>query len=310
MTGMPAAVDMSVTIAGRTLRNPLVTAAGTAGYVRDFARVTDPRWLGAITTKSITPETREGNRPWRIIDARAGMLNAIGLANVGLERFLAEKLAEVDCRVIGSVAGHAVDDYVSVAAAFDAESRIDLVELNLSCPNTDTGRAFGASAEAMRELLGAVRPALATTPMIVKLAPDAPDVVGLAAAAIEGGADALTLVNTMPAMAIDVETRQPRLSRGSGGLSGPALHPIAVRIVHEVHDAVARDAGVPIIGLGGVMSWREAAEFILAGASATGVGTALFVDPRAPAKVAAGLEKWVRRQGCVAIRELIGQVEL
>lgn len=305
---MPA-VDLSVTFAGCTLRNPLVTAAGTAGYVRDFASVVDPRRLGAITTKSITPESREGNRPWRIIDTRSGMLNAIGLANVGLERFLAEKLDEVPCQLIGSVAGHSIADYVAVAAAFGAESRIDLVELNVSCPNTETGRAFGGTPEALGEVLAEVRPALGTKPMIVKLAPDGPDVVRLAEAAIAAGADALTLVNTMPAMAIDVETRQPRLSRGRGGLSGPAIHPVAVRIVHEVYDAVARDADVPIIGLGGVMGWEDAAEFILAGATAVGLGTTLFVDPRSPRRIARGLAAWTARQGATSITELIGRVE-
>ena len=304
---MPPA-SLSVTFAGCTLRNPLIAAAGTAGYVDDLAAVVDPRWFGAITTKSITPEPREGNRPWRIIDTRSGMLNAIGLANVGLDRFLAEKLVASVSPIIGSVAGHSMDDYVRVSAAFAAESRIAMVELNVSCPNTATGRAFGGTPETLRELLAEVRPVLGTTPMIVKLAPDG-EVVRLAQAAIAAGADALTLVNTMPAMAIDVETRQPRLSRGRGGLSGPALHPVAVRIIRDVHEAVARDAGVPIIGLGGVLDWRDAAEFILAGATAVGLGTTLFVDPRSPRAIGRGLADWVARQGVASVGELVGRVE-
>lgn len=299
---------MSIELAGRTLRNPVVTAAGTGGYLAELAGVLGPRHVGAITTKSITPEVRDGNRPWRIIDARAGMLNAIGLANVGLERFLAEKLVDIDCTVIGSVAGHSIEDYVTVAGAFDAEPRIELIEVNVSCPNTATGRQFGGSPEALGELLAAVRPAIASKPMIVKLPPDGRP-ADMARAAIEAGADALTLVNTMPAMAIDVETRQPRLSRGTGGLSGPAIHPIAVRIVHEVYETVARDAGIPIVGLGGVMTWRDAAEFILAGATAVGVGTALFVDPRSPRRIVRGLESWAARQGVARIADLVGRLE-
>jgi dihydroorotate dehydrogenase (NAD+) catalytic subunit len=295
------------------LRNPVVAAAGTCGYVDEFSRVFDPARIGAIATKSITREPREGNPPWRIIDAPGAMLNAIGLANVGLKRFMDEILPRtkaVDTVVIGSIAGNSIDDYVAVAAAFDGAAALPLVELNVSCPNTSDGLQFGEHPDRLRELLGAVRPALTRTKLVVKLSPNVGSIVAMAEAAIDAGADALTLINTIAAMAIDIETRQPRLSRGTGGLSGPAIHPVAVRMVHEVYDAVARDAGVPIVGLGGVMSWREAAEFILAGATATGVGTALFVDPRAPSKTAAGLERWVRRQGCRAVTELVGQIEL
>ncbi len=304
---------MSVDIAGVTLRNPIVAAAGTCGYVDEFARVLDPATIGAIVTKSITREPREGNPPWRIIDAANGMLNAIGLANVGIERFMAEKLpaaANVDTVVIGSIAGDRIEDYVAVAEAFDATELLPLVELNVSCPNTDDGLVFGECPDALARLLEAVRPALARTKLIVKLSPNVGDIVRMARTAIDGGADALTLINTVSAMSIDVETRQPRLSRGTGGLSGPAIHPIAVRMVHAVHDAVARERNVPIIGLGGVMGWRDAAEMILAGATAVGMGTALFVDPRLPAKTARGLEKWVRRQGAASPGELTGRVEI
>jgi dihydroorotate dehydrogenase (NAD+) catalytic subunit len=309
---MAAAPDMSVNLAGVTLRNPVMTAAGTCGYVGELAEVLDHATLGALVTKSITPESREGNPPWRVIDLPRGMLNAIGLANMGLDRFLTEqasRAADVDTVVIGSIAGGSVDDYVTVAAAFDRVAALPLVELNVSCPNTADGLQFGEHPGALRNLLEAVRPALASTGLIVKLSPNVGDIVAMARAAIDGGADALTLINTVSAMAIDVETRQPRLSRGTGGLSGPSIHPIAVRMVHEVHDAVARDAGIPLIGLGGVMRWQDAAELILAGASAVGIGTALFVDPRAPARVVKGLSKWVERQGCASVSELVGQVQ-
>jgi dihydroorotate dehydrogenase (NAD+) catalytic subunit len=264
-----------------------------------------------VTTKSITPEERAGNDPWRIIDVPSGMMNAIGLANVGLGKFLAEKLpsaAGVPCQVFGSVAGHSVEDYVRVAAAFDANTAFPIIELNVSCPNTATGLQFGDDPSALKALLAEVRPVVKRAKLFVKVSPNA-DVVKLSAAAVEAGADGLTLVNTVTAMSIDVHTRRPRLSRGRGGLSGPAIHPIAVRMVHDVYRAVAKPAGVPIIGLGGVLRWEDAAEFILVGASAVGVGTALFVDPRTPVALAKGLAQWVRAQGATSITELVGAME-
>jgi dihydroorotate dehydrogenase (NAD+) catalytic subunit len=312
---MPPSPDMTVNLAGVTLRNPLIAAAGTCGYVDELADVIDLSRIGAVVTKSITRQEREGNPPWRLAElpGACGMLNAIGLANVGLEAFLRDKLPLVERAptvVIGSIAGNSIDEYVAVAAAFDASGKLPAVELNVSCPNTDDGLQFGEHPRKLIELLHAVRPALSRAKMIVKLSPNAGDIVAMARAAIEAGADALTLINTVSAMAIDVKTRQPRLSRGAGGLSGPAIHPIAVRMVHEIHRSVAKDAGVPIIGLGGVMTADDAAELILAGATAVGMGTALFVDPRIMLKVAAGLEKWVASQGCSSVRELIGAVRL
>jgi dihydroorotate dehydrogenase (NAD+) catalytic subunit len=301
--------DLSVSIAGVHLASPIVLAAGTAGYVREMADAIDLSTIGAVTTKSITAEPREGNPPWRIVDSPCGMLNAIGLANVGLERFLADKLPAakgLPCRLVGSVAGHSAAEYIAVAEAFDAAPEIDLVELNVSCPNTSDGLQFGEHPGALRSLLAEVAPRVARKPLSVKLSPNVGDIVAMAAAAIEGGAKALVVANTFSAMAIDVETRRFRLSRGRGGLSGPGIHPIVVRMVHDVHRSVARDAGVPIVALGGVANWRDAAEFILAGATAVAMGTALFVDPRAPRRVADGLAKWVGRQGCRSVSELVG----
>ncbi|HVP73150.1 MAG TPA: dihydroorotate dehydrogenase [Phycisphaerales bacterium] len=307
--------QMSVNLAGLALRNPIIAAAGTCGYIREIADVIDPRSIGGIVTKSITPEAREGNAPWRIVDLpRApGMLNAIGLANVGVERFLKEKLPDaksIDCVVIGSIAGHSVDDYVAVATAFDQSGLLPAVELNVSCPNTADGLQFGEHPDSLGGLLRAVRPVLRHSKMIIKLSPNVGDIVAMARAAIDGGADALTLVNTVAAMSIDPHTRQPRLSRGAGGMSGPAIHAIAVRMVSDVYRGVAREANVPIIGLGGVMTWEDAAEFILAGATAVGMGTAMFVDPRLLPKVARGLEQWAAKQGCTSISELLGQVKI
>ena len=305
---------MSVSLSGITLRNPVIAAAGTCGYVDELADAMDLRQIGAVVTKSITREPREGNQPWRIIDLpRApGMLNAIGLANVGLDRFLREKLpraAHAGTVVIGSIAGHSIDDYVAVASALDAAEHVPIVELNVSCPNTSDGLQFGEHHRKLDELLRAVRSVLKKTRLFVKLSPNVGDIVAMAKAAIDAGADGLTLINTVTALAIDVETRRPRLSRGSGGLSGPAIHPIAVRMVHDVYRGVARDARIPIIGLGGVMTWEDAAELILAGASAVGVGTALFVDPRAPIAIVRGLERWLDRHGCSAVGDLVGKVE-
>jgi dihydroorotate dehydrogenase (NAD+) catalytic subunit len=306
---------LATNLAGIELRSPIIAAAGTCGYVEELPSIVDVSLIGAAITKSITREPREGNPPWRIVDLprSPGMLNAIGLANVGLERFIRDKLSavgSVNVPVFASIAGHSIDEYVALAAALDQTGMLPAVELNVSCPNTSDGLQFGEHPAKLAELIAAVRPALARTRLIVKLSPNVGDIAALAATAIEHGADALTLINTVAAMAIDVNTRNTRLSRGSGGLSGPAVHPIAVRMVHQVYTKVTRSAAVPIIGLGGVMNWEDAAELILAGATAVGMGTALFVDPRLPAKVARGLQQWVAQQGCRSITELVGQVRL
>ncbi len=304
---------LATELCGVHLSSPIVAAAGTCGYVNELADAFDTARLGAITTKSITRESREGNAPWRMWGVAGGMLNAIGLANVGLERFLQEKLPaakQLGCPLIGSIAGHSLEDYLAVARAFDDQPLIPIVELNVSCPNTADGLQFGEHPSALRELLLAVRPALSRTKMLVKLSPNVGDIVAMAKAAIDGGADGLTLINTVSAMAIDVEKRTTLLSRGMGGLSGPAVHPIAVRMVHQVYRAVARDAKIPIVGLGGVSTWHDAAEFVLAGACCVGIGTGLFVDPRTPLDVTHGLRQWVARQGCGSIAELVGAVRL
>jgi dihydroorotate dehydrogenase (NAD+) catalytic subunit len=305
----PLAIDLL----GVALRNPILLAAGTAGYLDEMADAVDLSTVGGVVTKSITARPRPGNKTWRILDARAGMLNAIGLANVGVEHYgehIAPRAGTLPCAVVGSVAGFSIDDYIKVASMFDDAPGVPIVEMNVSCPNVHGGTVFGHDAAKLRELIAAIRPVLANTKMLVKLAPDAPDIVATARVSVEAGADGLTISNTMPAMAIDVDTRRPRLAATTGGLSGPAIHPIAVRLVHLVYRAVARDTGVPIVGAGGVLTWEDAAEFILAGASAVEMGTALFADPRSPRKVARGLEKWIARQGCASITELVGAVDL
>ena len=291
------------------LATPLVAAAGTCGVLDELAEVSDVRWLGALTTKSLTAQPREGNAPWRVVETRGGMLNAIGLANPGVDAFVrdhAPRAGALPCAVIGSVAGHAIDEYVRVAAALQSAG-LRAIELNVSCPNTADGRHFGSAPGPLAELVRAVRAAVGVRPLLVKLPPDG-DAVALAGAAIEAGADALTLCNTFPAMQIDPESRAPTLSRGSGGLSGAGIHPIVVRIVHEVRRQGAGPARVPIIGLGGVLAWQDAAELLLAGASAVGLGTTLMVDPSSPRRIAKGLASWAARQGVRSIGELVGAV--
>lgn len=309
----PTTLDgMAVDLAGVALRNPVVLASGTAGYLDELSEVLDLSRVGGVVTKSITARPRPGNKTWRIVECRGGMLNAIGLANVGSEEFeraIGPRVQSVPTTVIGSIAGFSVEDYTTVGAMWAGIDGVDLVELNLSCPNVHGGLEFGANPEAARALVSAVRPMLAEKKISVKLSPRTNDIVAVARACVEAGADVLTIGNTFPAMAIDVETRRPRLSRITGGLSGPAIHPITLKLVFEVHRAVARDSGTPIIGAGGVTTWKDAAAYILAGASAVQMGAALFADPRSPLKVAAGLEKWVRRQGCDSVRELVGMVE-
>lgn len=291
----------------------MVLAAGTCGYLDEMADALDLSRVGGIVTKSITARPREGNKTWRVWPVAGGMLNAVGLANVGLEVFEREigpRVKDAPTTVLGSVSGFSIEDYASVAGMMDGVDGMKGIELNLSCPNVHGGMEFGASAGAAGELVRAVDGVVKRLKMFVKLSPKTADIVGVARACVEAGADGLVIGNTFPAMAIDVETRKPVLSRGTGGLSGPAIHPIAVRLVHEVYTAFARDAGVPIVGVGGVTTWKEAAEFVLAGASAVEMGTALFADPRAPLRVVSGLEKWVRRQGCSRIGELVGRVVL
>lgn len=314
-------------LAGLELANPVILAAGTCGYMDELGDVLDLSRVGGIVTKSITRHPREGNETWRILDCRAGMLNAIGLANVGLDHFLehtAPRLADAPTRMIGSIAGFSIDDYVQVAGAMDGIDAFAAVELNVSCPNVSGGVEFGADPKLLGELIRAVRPALPNTRLFVKLSPVAfspPGMAAIAKAAIEPGggepagpnqrpgADGLCISNTMPAMAIDVQTRRPRLANVTGGLSGPALHPVAVKLVHDVYRAIAKESQTPIVGVGGVMRWEDAAEFVLAGASAVEMGTALFADPRSPLGVIKGLGRWVSRQGAANIAELVGALE-
>lgn len=303
---------MSVDIAGVKLANPLMTASGTCGYSTEYADFVDLSRLGAFVTKSITREPRAGNDYPRVVETRAGMLNAIGLANVGLDAFLREKvpqLEELGVPVFVNVAGTSVEDYIAVAEALEQVPVVRGVELNISCPNVKAGGLqFGTDPRQVRQVTGAVRDACRKNILIVKLSPNVTDIAETAAAAVEAGADALSLINTFTAMVIDAENRRPVLANGTGGLSGPAVRPVAVYMVHRVYRQVARDAGVPIIGIGGIQTVNDALEFLIAGATGLAVGTALFVDPTCLESIPRGLADYLRRHELKSVTDLVGSL--
>lgn len=306
-------VDLSVNLRGLKLANPTMTCSGTCGYAFEYADYTDLWKFGAFVTKSITREERKGNEPTRIVEVRAGMLNAIGLANVGLDRFLKEKvplLQKMPCPVIVNVAGHSVDDYVSTCGAMNEIDCIKAVELNVSCPNVKDGLTFGTHPGQLRELTAQVKKVLTAKPLIVKLSPNVEDITATARAAIDGGADILSMVNTFTAMAIDIWKKRPRLANVTGGLSGPAIKPIALHLISRVYRNVARSAGVPIIGMGGIQFWQDAVEFALAGASGLAVGTALFVDPNTPVKICEGLSDYLTKMKVERFTDIVGALQL
>ncbi len=305
--------DLSVDLAGVKLATPLLPASGTGGYASEYADFLDLRHFGAFVTKSITREPRAGNDYPRVVETRAGMLNAIGLANVGLDAFLAQKVPELEALglpVFVNVAGRTVEDYVAVVEALASVPVVRGVELNISCPNVKAGGIqFGVDPDAVKTVVAAAKRACGKNILIVKLSPNVTDISLTAAAAVEAGADALSLVNTFTAMAIDVETRRPILANGTGGLSGPAIHPVAVYLVHRVYTRVARSAGVPIIAMGGVQYAADALEFVLAGASAVAIGTGLFVEPGCVAGILDGIRDYLTRHGAASLRQIVGTLQ-
>ena len=305
--------DLSVDIAGVKLANPLMTASGTCGYANEYADFVDLRGLGAFVTKSITVSPRAGNDYPRVVETRAGMLNAIGLANVGLEAFLREKvplLEPLGVPVFVNVAGTTVEDYLAVAEALEDVAVVRGVELNISCPNVKAGGIqFGTDPRQVEKITAALRAVCRKNILIVKLSPNVTDITEIARAAVSAGADALSLINTFTALAIDVERRRPILANATGGLSGPAIRPIAVYMVHRVYTEVARPAGVPVIGMGGIQYPDDALEFLLAGAAGLAVGTALFVDPACLRAIREGIADYLRRHGHRGVKEIIGSLE-
>ena len=287
-----------------TLRNPVMPASGTFSWGMEFARQFDVNRLGAVVSKGVTRAPRAGNPQPRVAETPAGMLNSIGLQNPGVGRVI-EEMAPVwdgwETPVIVNIAGETADDYGALARAFDGAPGVAALELNFSCPNVDNGLDFGLDAAAAAQATRAAVRAC-ELPVIVKLTPAAADAAAIAVACADAGAAAVCAINTVPALAIDADARKPTLPRASGGLSGPAIKPIALRVVYEVAQAV----DVPVIGCGGVSSGRDAVEFLLAGATAVQVGTATFANPRAPLDVLEGLEAWLEAHGVADVREIIG----
>ena len=299
-------VDLSVEAArGLWLKNPVLTASGTFGQGVEYAELIDVSRLGAIVNKGTTRHARPGNRQYRIAETPAGILNSIGLENPGAEevaRKYGKAWARLGVPVVVNVAGYSVDDYVFVVNALDGTPGVVAFELNVSCPNVEGGMLFGSDPRLAADVTRAVK-AETDKPVIVKMTPNAPDqVVAVAQAVEEAGADGITTINTVLGMSIDVARRRPILGTGSGGLSGPAIRPIAVHITYQV----ARAVSIPIIGAGGITSANDALEFLMAGASAVQVGTATFADPTAPITMIEGLASYVRSNGLASIRDVIG----
>lgn len=287
-----------------SLANPVMTASGTFGNGIEYSRLIDIQRLGAIVSKAISLKPRRGNPQPRIAETAAGMINSIGLQNIGVEavvREVAPVWATWKVPVIANIVGDTVGDYAALARRLDGTPGVAGIEMNISCPNVESGLDFGVDPRAAAAVTAAVRRETGL-PLIVKLTPNVTDIVAMARVIVDAGADALTLINTYPAMKIDVRTRKPALGWGSGGLSGPALKPIAVRLVYQVAKAV----DVPVIGCGGIVSGEDAAEFLMAGASAVQVGTATFRNPRASLDVLEELEAFMRAEGVGDVRELIG----
>ena len=300
--------DLSVTIGSLTLANPLIAASGCFGYGVEYAGVVDLSRLGGVAVKGLFLAERQGHPPERIVETPAGMLNAIGLQGIGVHRFIREKLPELRERratVIVNICGSTLDEYVELSRILSDAEGVAALELNISCPNIkEGGITFGCSLHGTFDVVSAVRK-VTRLPVIPKLTPNVTDVASFARAAEDAGADAVSLVNTFLAMAIDVETRRPKLSNVVGGLSGPAIRPIAVRMVYDCHQVVK----IPIIGMGGIASAKDALEFMIAGAAAVQVGTANFVDPFIWTKLLDGINDYLHRHNITRVSGLTGTVD-
>lgn len=303
------APKLEIHIGSLKLKNPVMVASGTFGYGREYKEYVDPAELGAVITKTITRQRRDGNRPPRVCETTGGMLNAIGLQNDGLKDFIARKLPEckkLRTKLIVSVGGETNEEYADIVQALDGEENISAFELNISCPNIEyKDKIISQDEELTSRLIRIVRPKT-SKPLIVKLSPNVSDITRIARTAQDAGADAVSLVNTFLGMAIDIERRAPVLGNITGGLSGPAIKPIALRMVWQVYNKIS----LPIIGGGGIINARDAVEFLVAGASAVFVGTALFVNPRACIEVKEGICDYLSRHHFKDVKELIGSLNV
>jgi dihydroorotate dehydrogenase (NAD+) catalytic subunit len=300
--------DLSVIIAGVTFATPIWTASGTAGTGEEIERHCDPRRLGALVTKSVSVEPRPGHPYPRTCETAGGMLNCIGLQNKGIDAFIVEelpRLKRMPTRAVVNIVGHEIEDYAEVARRLTDAGGVDMFELNLSCPNVARGIDNGSDPHWVGECVGAVRKAT-TTPLIVKLTPNTSDIVSLAGAAVDAGADAISAINTLVGMSVDYRNFKPRLSNVTGGLSGPAIKPVALAAVFKI----ARAVSVPVIGIGGIATGLDAAEFLIAGASAVQVGTAIFRNPNAPITIADELAEYLKSKQMSRVSDLVGCIAL
>ena len=301
-------VDLTADIGSLRLKNPVLVASGTFGYGEEYSEYVDLNGLGGLITKSISLHPRAGNPPPRIVETPAGMLNAIGLANVGVERFIREKLpvlSALDVPVIVNIACPSIGEYGEVTERLNECTGLAGIEVNISCPNVEReGMAFGVNPDTARDVISTVR-GLTALPVIAKLTPNVTDIVSIARSVVDAGADAVSLINTLVGMAVDVRTRRPMLANVTGGLSGPAVRPVALALVWRV----SRSVSVPVIGIGGIMNAEDALAFLITGASAVQIGTGTFVDPRAPLRVVEGMRAFLEREGVDSIRDLIGTLE-
>ena len=301
--------SLEVNVAGIRMKNPVMTASGTFGYGSEYVDFIDLNQLGAIVVKGITSVPWTGNSMPRIFETPSGMLNAIGLQNVGVDGFIDKKLPYLrgfDVPVIVNVCGEQVEEYLEITEKLDAADGVAAIELNISCPNLHCGgMSFGVDPKLTDELVRGVREKT-TLPLLVKLSPNVTDITVIARAAEDAGADGLSVINTALGMAIDINTRRPQLANVTGGLSGPAIKPIALRMVWQVYNAVS----IPIIGMGGIMNGDDAIEFFIAGAAAVAVGTANFINPRASLDVVHGIQEYLEQHGMRSIIELVGSLEV
>lgn len=299
---------LNVKIGQLELKNPVMTASGTFGYGLEFADFVDLSQIGGIIVKGTTLKPREGNDYPRMVETAQGMLNCVGLQNKGVDYFcehIYPDVRKIETRVLVNVSGSSPDDYAECAERIDALEDIPAIELNISCPNVKQGgMAFGVTCEGAASVVRAVRRRYSKT-LIVKLSPNVTSIADIARAVEVEGADSVSLINTLMGMSIDIEKRCPRLSIGTGGLSGPAVKPVALRMVHQVAKAVK----IPVVGLGGIMTAEDAIEFMMAGATAIEIGTANFIDPAVTVKVRDGINDWLDRHGCTSVQEIIGALE-
>ena len=300
--------DLRVKIGNLELKNPVMTASGTFGYGPEYADFVELSEIGGIIVKGTTLHPRQGNDYPRMAETASGMLNCVGLQNKGVDYFcehIYPEIKDIDTNMIVNVSGSSPEDYAECAARIDALDKIPAIELNISCPNVkDGGMAFGVTCEGAASVVRAVRKSYHKT-LIVKLSPNVTDITEIARAVEAEGADSVSLINTLMGMAIDIEKRKPMLSINTGGLSGPAVKPVALRMVWQVAKAV----GIPVVGLGGICNANDAIEFMLAGASAIEIGTANFLDPQVTVKVKNGINEWLDKHGCKSVTEIIGQLE-